>query len=92
MAYERKEGDGVLFKNDRKTDDRHPDYKGNALINGQEMDIGAWVKESAKTGQKFFSLSIRPKQNHGSQARSAPERGTRGGSRSIGPEDYSDFP
>lgn len=92
MAYQRKDGDGVLFKNDRKEEDRHPDYKGNALINGIEYDIGAWVKESSNTGQKFFSLSIRPKQQFQGrgQARSAPEPRRGGGSRSLSSDDFLD--
>lgn len=66
MAFEQREGGGVLFKNTRKQKDTHPDYTGNALINGKEMDIAAWVKEGKKG--KFFSLSIKPKE--GSQGRS----------------------
>ncbi len=61
MAFEQREGGGVLFKNDRKKSEKEPDYKGNALINGTEMDVAAWVKEG-KNG-KFFSLSIKPKGN-----------------------------
>lgn len=79
MAYERRNGDGVLFKNDRKQQDNQPDYTGNCLINGVEHDIGAWVKESKNTGKKFFSLSIRPKRDQGeNQARSAPGAERRG--------------
>lgn len=59
MGYEQREGAGVLFKNNRKNKDTHPDYTGNALINGKEMDIAAWVKEG-RNG-KFMSLSIKPK-------------------------------
>lgn len=60
MAYEKKDGDGVLFKNDRKEKDTHADYRGNILINGQEYWLNAWIKEGAKG--KFFSLSAKPKQ------------------------------
>jgi uncharacterized protein (DUF736 family) len=85
MAYERKDGDGVLFKNDRKTEDKHPDYKGEALIGGVEMDVAAWLKTAKSSGQKFFSLSIRPKREQGfnqaPQARSAPQPQRGGGSR-----------
>lgn len=102
MGYERRNGDGALFKNERKQRENQPDYTGNCLINGVEMDIAAWVKEAKSTGKKFFSLSIKPRERdeddgigdfsaergRGSEgrwggsppARSAPERGTRGGS------------
>lgn len=59
MAYEQKENSGSLFKNDRKEKDTHPDYRGSALINGEEMWISAWIKEG-KSG-KFMSLSFQPK-------------------------------
>ena len=51
---------GVLFKNDRKEKDSHPDYKGSCEVNGVEMWMSAWIKEGAKG--KFMSLSFEPKQ------------------------------
>ena len=52
---------GVLFKNDRKQSNNHPDYKGNLNVDGKEYWLDAWVKES-KAGNKFFSVSINPKE------------------------------
>lgn len=60
MAYERKDGDGTLFKNDRKEKDTHPDYTGSILINGVDHWLSAWLKQG-KNG-KFMSLSAKPKQ------------------------------
>lgn len=59
MTREQKNNSGVLFKNDRKEAETHADYTGNALIDGKEFWINAWVKEGAKG--KFFSFSFRPK-------------------------------
>lgn len=59
MAYEKKDGSGALFKNDRKEKESHPDYKGDILINGTEYWLSAWIKEG-KSG-KFMSLSAQPK-------------------------------
>lgn len=51
---------GVLFKNDRKEKDTHPDYKGSCEINGEEMWMSAWLKQ----GQRgtFMSFSFTPKE------------------------------
>lgn len=59
--FEQKDGHGALFKNEYKTKDSHPDYRGPCMINGVEMEIAAWVKP-AKDGKKpFMSLNIQPK-------------------------------
>jgi uncharacterized protein (DUF736 family) len=61
---------GAIFKNDNKKADNHPDYKGKVNVNGKEMEIALWVKESSK-GLKYFSCSFNepyvnetPKQVH----------------------------
>lgn len=51
---------GVLFKNDRKEQDNHPDYKGSINVGGVEFWLSAWIKEGQKG--KFMSLSIKPKE------------------------------
>lgn len=57
MPFELKDGQGNLFRNDRKEEDKHPDYKGQAMIDGTLYDIAAWLKEGKKG--KFLSLSIK---------------------------------
>lgn len=52
---------GVLFKNDKKQSDTHPDYKGNAEIEGVEYWVSAWIKTSGK-GAKFMSMSFQAKE------------------------------
>lgn len=54
---EKKNNAGAIFKNNYKQMPNHPDYKGNCVVNGKEMDVAVWVKET-KTGEKFFSLSF----------------------------------
>ena len=52
---------GVLFKNDKKGNDKRPDYRGTAVINGVDLNISAWLKASKKTGDKFLSLRFESK-------------------------------
>lgn len=53
---------GALFKNDRKQSERHPDYRGSINVGGQEFWISSWLKTS-KSGTKFMSLSVSPKED-----------------------------
>jgi hypothetical protein len=53
------ENRGVLFKNDRKDSDKHPDYRGSINVNGIEYWLSAWIREGQKG--KFMSLSVQPK-------------------------------
>jgi uncharacterized protein (DUF736 family) len=47
---------GVLFKNEKKESDKHPDYTGKINVNGEEMKLAAWIKTGAKG--KFMSLKL----------------------------------
>jgi len=44
MSKENKDLSGVLFKNDRKETERHPDYTGNMTVKGVDYWLSAWVK------------------------------------------------
>lgn len=61
MSYEDKPLTGAMFKNGHKQTDKHPDYRGPFTgPNGEEMEIAAWLKTSAK-GTKYMSVSVGPK-------------------------------
>jgi hypothetical protein len=57
---EKRDNSGVLFKNDKKDNERAPDYKGNIMVDGNEYWLSAWIKEG-KTG-KFMGLALSPKE------------------------------
>ena len=57
MAYNNR---GALSKNTRKEADTDCDYRGEVDINGQSYWLNAWLKTS-KAGEKYMSLSVRPK-------------------------------
>lgn len=66
---------GVLFKNDRKTEDKHPDYTGSFYDDkGGEYFCDAWIKKSSKTGGTFLSFRVKPKQ---SRKEAAPQYASR---------------
>lgn len=56
MSYTQKEGQGSLFKNDRKSSPAQPDMTGTAMVNGKEMRVAAWSKEA--NGKKYLSLKL----------------------------------
>lgn len=67
MAYTLREGQGSLFKNDNKTTDKHPNARGEILIEGVLYEISAWTKEGAKG--KFQSLQAKRKETRAAQSR-----------------------
>ena len=83
--YEQRDQSGVLFKNDRKQSDKHPDYTGNCKINGVEMWMSAWIKKS-NAGKTFMSFSFEPKERR----TVAPERTEAEARRPIDTPDLDD--
>jgi uncharacterized protein (DUF736 family) len=54
---ETKLNSGAIFKNSKKTNEKQPDYKGTVNVNGKDMEISLWLKESQK-GTKYFSAAF----------------------------------
>jgi hypothetical protein len=89
MPYELKPGQGQLFRNHEKKEDRHPNVKGNAMLDASAvrqylaehpdattipLELAAWTKESDRAG-KWLSLSVKLKQDSDStQSRSGGGR------------------
>lgn len=54
---EHKENTGTLFKNQYKTEDKHPNYKGRINVAGKMMDIALW-KRTTKQGENYLSVKL----------------------------------
>ena len=53
-----KQNSGAIFKNDKKTAENQPNYRGKINVDGKEWEISLWVKE-AQSGNKYFSAAIK---------------------------------
>lgn len=70
MPYEPKPGDVSAFKNDKKGNDRAPDFKGYLVAHrdikaGEKLELALWSREGTKGGW-FYSGKIsdpRPAKN-----------------------------
>lgn len=66
---------GIFSKNDRKSHDAQPDYRGVINIEGVEYYLSGWIKVNRQDASKrFISLSIQPKQQAAPAPRQAPAR------------------
>lgn len=68
MAYDNTNS-GVLFRNEKKETEKHPDYTGKLNINGDEFWLSAWLNEiqqGEKAGKKYFSIKVRPVESNAS--------------------------
>lgn len=71
MAYELKNGQGNIFKNN-KASENHPDYRGTIKTpEGKEYDLALWVKEGQKG--KYFSVSVQEPYKGQSQTSATPQ-------------------
>jgi hypothetical protein len=80
MAYEMRPGQGSLFKNDKKTTDKHPNLKGRLMLpDGSVYWVSGWTKETS-AGEKWISLALgdRVQQAGQSQHEQAKSNGYQG--------------
>jgi len=60
---------GVLFKNDKGDNEKRPDYKGSAEIEGVHYWVSAWIRDGAKG--KFMSMKYEKKEQQAAASKPA---------------------
>jgi hypothetical protein len=51
---------GIISKNERKTETKHPDISGQANVDGTDYWVSGWLKEGSRG--KFYSLQFKLKE------------------------------
>lgn len=62
--YEMKNNTFSLFKNEKKENEKHPDYTGDIMVEGKKLRLSAWINET-KGGKKYMKGSISEPYNGG---------------------------
>jgi hypothetical protein len=63
---------GVLFKNDKGDNEKRPDYKGSAEIEGVQYWVSAWIRDGAKG--KFMSMKYEKKEQQAAVSKPAAQQ------------------
>lgn len=72
---------GSIWKNDKKTTDKHPDFTGSLNVNGVDFWVSAWKrKEDANDKAPALSFSIKPKDEAQGEVRKDAAPSATGGS------------
>lgn len=69
MSNHSNENRGTIAKNDRKESDNHPDIAGSLNVGGKDYWINGWLKTNSRDGSKFYSLTVKPKQERAQEIR-----------------------
>lgn len=72
MAYEKKDGDIILFRNNKRKDDTHPVMRGEILLGGVTYEIALWSRPD-RNGDPFWTGKARVK---GQREQKPQERAT----------------
>ena len=65
---------GVLFPNDKKGNEKRPDFTGDLNVGGVEYKLSAW-KKASKAGNNFLSISVQLKEGQKVAPKPAPAGG-----------------
>jgi hypothetical protein len=85
LAYEQKDNSGSLFKNDRKEQETHADYRGTIKVAGVDYWLDAWLNESSN-GTKYMGLKVKAKDAQGGGSYRTPPTGA---ANTVGQQSYN---
>lgn len=57
MAYELKNNSFSLFLNDKRGNEKRPDFSGRGMVSGVEVKVAVW-KRTSQNGVEYLSGSI----------------------------------
>jgi hypothetical protein len=60
-GFQTKPNTGALFRDERKANEEDRDYSGAVNVDGTEYWLSGWIKQSKKTGKKYLSIAVKPK-------------------------------
>ena len=69
--YVPKDMTGSLFKNDKGDNEKRPDYRGDAMVNGELVEMSAWITKS-QSGITYMSIKFKAKEEQA--AKPQPKR------------------
>jgi hypothetical protein len=72
-GYEKKDGDMILFRNNKRKDDTHPVMRGELLLNGVTYETALWPKKS-RNDETFWVGAAKVKAPRETAKPKAPER------------------
>ena len=60
MSYE-ENNRGAIWKNESKTEDKHPDFRGHSMVEGVEYWVSAWKRTSENPKAPALSFKFESK-------------------------------
>ena len=71
-AFQQKDNEGALFKEENKKSDRPPDMTGKGLVGGTEYSI-AGCSNTSKSGKKYLKVTFSLPQDNGDRNNEADD-------------------
>ena len=53
---EQKPNTGIFFRNEKKSAENQPDFKGKVNVNGKDMEVAVWLKKGQKG--EYFTMKF----------------------------------